>query len=438
MDHAPSDADGLYVPAASPAHAWTAVNGLRALASTARDAGRRLAVAPSAIGAWQGGAAAGFAHRRAVLSGRVADLATVSEQAAAAVEEWLFSAQASIAAMRAARDQVEAARAAEAAATSAGLPWTPARGAATTGAWRAWTRAKHEYWSGVDETGARLGRLRDGVRGHPSDATDHVDGFFGATLGGLRQDVAGVWGLTGKALTDRDEWWDGVSSLPGQVWDGLTGTVHDPVGAASALTDADAWQHGRYGEALGTAAALLVPSGRKLELFSADAGAIRFAARMADRHAPLPRLQTVDEMLDGVDLASHEHHDYGHAIRRHVAADDDYLADRLRNGTLLDDASRGFVPSSASTFPDVATANEMVTRALRANADEVRQFAAGQAGGVQLTLDVDGPIGKVMQVGDTGGFRTAPGDEIVVTLGRAADGSIYVRTAYPSIRGPAP
>jgi hypothetical protein len=66
---------------------------------------------------------------------------------------------------------------------------------------------------------------------------------------------------------------------------------------------------------------------------------------MADATLSAPRLQTLDEMIqNGVDFEAHEHASFGHTIRRHIATGHDYLRDRLANGTLLDDGSRGYAP----------------------------------------------------------------------------------------------
>ena len=441
MSLEPLDADGLVIPTATPSDAWSAVMGLRSVSAGAREVSRQLAGAPTVATAWAGSAEAGYRQRRAVLSTRVADIADVAEQAATVIRGWLSDADAAIAAMRAASDQVEAARAGEAAANAAGRYGTPDVNRASHAAWAAWAKAKRSYWDGVDATAARLGGLRAGLTDHPLDATEQIDGFFAGAVDQAGAGLGSAWGLTGEVLIDPGRWWQNVTSVAG----GVTGAVEHPIRTVEDTVDLDGWQHGRYGEAAAVVAAAVVPGPKVLggaasragartvrRGGSADRGARRFASRMADAAMPRPRLQTLDEMIEsGVDLEAHEHVDYGHAIRRHVATGDGYLRDRLKNGTLLDDGSRGSVPTRASSFTDLETANDYATRTIQAHEAELRDFCAHGASGEPFAIRgrFDHPLGDVLRpVGDR--FTVVPGHQIVVVAKLTPDRRLYIETAY--------
>jgi hypothetical protein len=432
----PLDADGLVIPDARPSAAWTAVMGLRSVSAGARDVGQRLTGAPGALTAWRGGAEVEYRQRRAELSGRVADLALVAEQGATVIHDWLVEADAAIAAMRTARDQVEAARLGEAAANAAGRYGTADLSLADHTAWVAWAQAKRRYWDGVEATAARLAGLRDGLGDLPPDGADQVDAFVKGTVGQFGAGLATVWGLTGQALVDPARWWRDVSSLPGQTWDAAATAFRHPVETAAASVDVDGWRHGRYGEAIAVGGTMFLPRPWWLRR-GPDEGKVRFAGHLADARLPRPRLQTVDEMLDqGVDLTEHEHAEYGHAIRRHVDTGPWYLADRLQHGTLLDDGSRGAVPKTASSFPDLATANRYTTAALRQHEAQLRLFcrtATGAADEPALLLSSTWtePVGQVMTKSRSG-FSVGVGRRVVVLVKLTPDRQPFVYTSYVS------
>jgi hypothetical protein len=427
----PLDADGLVIPDTRPSAAWTAVIGLRSVSAGARDVGQRLTGAPAASAAWRGQAQVEYRQRRAELSGRVADLAQVAEQGATVIHDWLVEADAAMAAMRSARDQVEAARAGEAAAHAAGRYGTADLNQADHAAWAAWAQAKRRYWDGVEATAARLAGLRDGLDDRPPDGTDQVDAFFQGTIGQIGAGLATTWGLTGEVLIDPARWWHNVTSVPGQTWDAATTAFRHPVDTAAATVDVDGWRHGRYGEAIAVGGTLFMPKPWWLRR-GPDEGRSRFASRLGNAGLPRPRLQTVDEMLArGVDLAEHEHAEYGHAIRRHVDTGPGYLADRLQHGTLLDDGGRGAVPKTASSFPDLATANRFTTATLREHEAQVRAYCARGVPDPPLTLvsTFAEPVGQVM-TRSRGGFSVGVGRRTVVVLKLTPDRQPFVYTSY--------
>ncbi len=425
----PSDADGLVIPAARPAEAWSAVMALTHAERAAADAGHRLAATGSVAQVWSGRAAQDYRARRADLAGRLAELTAVARVAAAVIRVWALDADAATAAMRAARDGIEQATARVEGARAAGRYWAPELTADLDRAWEAWGRAKQAYWDGTGRAASRLLAVRDLVSGRPEDGADQLRGFYHELRDGLVVEPAALaWGLTGEALVDRDRWWGNVSGLPVRAWSGLTDTVRHPLDAVAGAVDADGWQHGRYGEAAATVAVSFLPRSQVLR-FGREGGAAHYARAVLDRGAPKPRLQTVDEMLAGVDLTQHEHAEYGHTISRHVAVDDGYLADRLAHGTLVDGGGRGFVPREASRFTDLAAADRMVTEALRSNEARLRAFATG-AGPPTAAFRLTGAqaAGVVMSARG-GGFALRDSASVVVRMARGPEGP-YVVSAY--------
>jgi hypothetical protein len=164
-----------------------------------------------------------------------------------------------------------------------------------------------------------------------------------------------------------------------------------------------------------------------------DEGRLRYASRMADVRWPKPRLQTVDEMLDqGVELSEHEHADYGHTIRRHVDTGPGYLADRLQHGTLLDDGGRGGIPKTASSFPDLATANRYATSTLREHEAQLRSYcrtALPDDPPLMLTSAFAEPVGQIMRKSGSG-FSAGVGKRAVVLVKLTEERQPFVYTAY--------
>jgi hypothetical protein len=155
----------------------------------------------------------------------------------------------------------------------------------------------------------------------------------------------------------------------------------------------------------------------------------RFARNMADKHAPRPRVQTVDEMLAGAHLAAHEHYELGHAIRRHVDVDDDYLRDRLENGTLEDDGLRGRIPPNASAFDDMATADRAVTEVLRHHEADLRRLASGETTRLDpLRMTLPESQGRVMTpAGDTFILERSARVRVNVAI---KNGTVFIKSAY--------
>jgi hypothetical protein len=415
---------------------------LNAAAVAAGRAVETVAGPDAAVVCWSGDAAGAYRGVRDRLGWRAGQVAQAASAAAGAVLDWVRDAVPAHAALRVAfTDLTDLQRRAELAAASG---FDPARSpglstlqADLDHAWYRWQAALDGYRAVAAAAAGRLLAARDLVEDRALDGLDQFEGATGTLWGdGVAGPIGGVWALTGRALTDRDRWWDTVSGLPAAV----TGTASaaagavadDPWGAltgtAGQLVGAQAWSEGRYGEAAAGMAVVFIP-GSKWLTAGQDLGRIRFAATLADPDAPLPIPQTIDEMLAGVDLDRHEHATLGHALRRHVDVDRDYLMDRLTHGTLLPDGTRGWAPSEASRFTDRATAEATITRALQENQFELRGLSHREAGTeLKFELRSPTPIGEVMTRTD-GGFSLRDGHVLRLVVKVGPQGP-YIRTAY--------
>lgn len=431
MIRMPTDADGLVVPAADPEAAWDAASGLTSVARSALAAVDALSGTPASAVCWSGDAADGYRRVRARMARRSNEIAELASAGATVVLGWLREAGPALVAMRSvAARMTDLQRRVDAAAA---LAYDPVLDAALQAevdeTYRQWHVARDTYWQAVEVAARRLVALRDVVVDRPLDGQDQVEGAMQAVWDGyVAAPAAATWALTGLAFVDRDRWWDNVSGLPGATADTLGAVADDPLGALADVADVDAWESGHYGEATGGLAAMFLPGPRWLGL-GEDVGRLRFAKNIADPKAPKPQLQTVDEMLAGVDLARHEHYEYGHALRRHVDVDDDYLMDRLTYGTLLDDPGRGSPPKEASRFADRTTAEQAITQALRENQLDLRDFVHQPVGSeMHISYTSPTPIGEVMRRAD-GGFEVDVGHELALSIKIGPTGP-YIHTAF--------
>ncbi len=425
----PADIPGPILPQARPSVAWSAVTGLSAAGRALESAAQTLQSSPAAAQAWTGEAATAYRTRRAELSRRLVEAAAVAVEASTLIERWLAEAGAAMSALRSAKLQVEEATARLEQARMLTPDRMPEAARAHQEAWNAWGRAKRAYWDGLAHTSGRLLALREQITDRPWDGTDQVKGFYHALRDDLVLDPARTaWGLTGELLVDRETWWRNVSGLPGQVWDTLTGAVEHPVETAEGYVDADGWRHGRYGEAAAVTAVLVLPGPHWLKEGHGE-GTRRYARTALDPSAPRPSLQTVDEMLSGVDLSRHEHAAYGHTLSRHVDVDDGFLMDRLTHGTLAADGVRAFAPTEASRFTDRATAERAITQALRGNEAKVRAFvASGRSRALSVRMDFPEPVGRILTP-QGAGFAVRDGTSIRVWVRNGPRGP-YLESAY--------
>ncbi|GAB2672263.1 RNase A-like domain-containing protein [Thalassiella azotivora] len=396
---------------------------LRSAAGSAAEGRVRLDAAVA--GSWSGRASDGYLAGRGELSGRLGELEDLCSRFAGAVEEYLPVVEACSRRARAASQRAEVAESKVAAAgfgddvSGQQRELDDARGELG--------RAVAEYRDAVYRLSAVARSVSEAVRFTPRSAAGHVR-VAGETwwrLGVVETAEAG-WALTGGVVQDPAGWWSLVSSVPGAAWE----SVADPVATVDEAVGGPSFRQEQWGEGAGTLAAT-VGLGRVVKDLAVPDARERFARNMADRSAPLPRVQSVDEMLAGVDLSRHEHHDLGHVIRRHVEVDDDYLNDRLDHGTLLDDGTRGHRPPRASAFTHLESAQRVVTDVLRANEDKLRDFVTSGEPKLVLNVRYDvGEAGRVIRASDPDRIPVAP-DRVIVILRRDASGQPFIVTAYP-------
>ncbi len=424
----------MVLPRGRPERATEAVLALQRASLACRSAVHTLDGGPSLAPGWGGVAANEYRSRRAVLSGRCAELDRLTADAAAAVARWSVTAVADRASMVRAKAAVDDVVAAETAAAGAGQLYRPDLTTAHDAALAAWAGARDDYQAEVTRLAQQLTALRDDVTDRSLGLGEQAQAFVQTVWdGAVAAPAEQVWSLTGQALTDPNGWWDTVTALPGQARE-LAGRVfHDPLGVLGDTVDAEAWRNGHVGEGLGAAAVLFMPGPKWLEL-GPETSASRVLAGMSRVTRALPRLRTVDELLDRVDLELNEHPERGHVLERHVDVTDDYLMDRLTHGTLAPDGTRGLIPREASRFTDRATAETAITEALRAREAELREFAANPtSNGLRIDMNLDRDIGVVFRREPGGGFKREDGQGVTVVLAATPQGQVYIQTAFVGV-----
>lgn len=128
-------------------------------------------------------------------------------------------------------------------------------------------------------------------------------------------------------------------------------------------------------------------------------------------------------MADRYDLARDEQRG-GHTLDRHVGRSDAELQERL-------DRERNI--SAASTWTDRATAEEVVSEALRAGRGRIEKWMArgGRRPNLALHFDAGRTIGRSLRRGDS---QVVPCTSAVVVLRSDGADSFYVLTTYPEVR----
>jgi toxin YxiD len=136
--------------------------------------------------------------------------------------------------------------------------------------------------------------------------------------------------------------------------------------------------------------------------------------RSSDSHAPSG---------DRYDLSRDEQRG-GHTLDKHVGRTDDQLRERL-------DRERDI--SAASTWTDLAAAEETVAAALRSNQAKVDRWNDRGYPRTNLALHFDAghTIGRTMRHGET---SSEPCSSAVVVLKADRDGGFFVLTTYPEAR----
>jgi hypothetical protein len=285
-------------------------------------------------------------------------------------------------------------------------------------------RASTHYQGAVEELQASLRSVPTWADDDPSVAW-HV----GAGLDRFLQ-LAVVEPAKGAAMLalgwveDPAGWRSMVGAIPASLWDLVT----HPRRTVDELLAGEDVRNGQIGAAVGTWLSMAVVPSKALRAMASPEARTKYARHMADPNAPRPRVQTVDEMLAGVDLAAHEHYALGHVVRRHVV-DDDYLRDRLRNGTLLDQGQRGRSLNEVSSWSDLATAERSITETLRQHEGRLRTWIAeSRSDTIVLKYTSQEPLGRVL-FSSAGQETWAPSSRARVVLRREGD-EVFIYTAY--------
>ncbi|HZI96901.1 MAG TPA: RNase A-like domain-containing protein [Actinomycetales bacterium] len=372
---------------------------------------------------WRGSASTGYLDQRGRASGRLDATAGFARSLSTAIDRYADAVRPATLTMRRAGADLELALTRQAAADEADRA-TAAR--LVSHAWDEYDRGKRAYdWAVAD--------LMDAVSAVPEFQPDPADSTHDhlSALGrrfwnqAVAEPFAGAKMLAFGWVDDPEGWRAMVSGIPGSVWDQAT----HPVRTVDEMLAGDDWRSGQYGAAVGSALSMAAVHGKVVKAMASPEVRARYARNMADPNAPRPRVQTADEMLAGVHLAAHEHHDLGHAVRRHVDVDDDYLRDRLENGTLEDGGTRGPIPPDASSFRDLATAERAITEVLKAYEADVRALASGEVQRLRaMTMTFDEPLGRVMSP-DDGRFTVRESAKIRVVL-VSKDGTVFIKSAY--------
>lgn len=138
---------------------------------------------------------------------------------------------------------------------------------------------------------------------------------------------------------------------------------------------------------------------------------------VALRAVPLPGVQAL--LAGEADLAHHEARG-GHTILKHVGKRIEVLQARLEL------EAPGEPLAQRSTFPDLATAQELVRRALLANRPKIHSLVDGpKATSRTLKFPLDEPVGTVLRQDGS----VVPGRSVVVVL-RKKGGEVFIETAW--------
>ncbi|WP_461022369.1 RNase A-like domain-containing protein [Thalassiella azotivora] len=291
-------------------------------------------------------------------------------------------------------------------------------------------RVVAEYRGAVDRLSAVARSVSDSVRRVPETAADHA-GVAGETLLRLAvvEPAQAGWELTAGLFQDPARWWGTVSSIPGSVWE----QVSDPVGTADEMVGGPQYRAGEIGAGVGTTLSMV--AGTKYVKQALD----DVPSRAGDGDGGGSpgsggrRPQSVDELLAGVDLLRHEGEGLGHTIERHVDVDDDYLNDRLDNGTALPNGERRDPPEWASAWTDRQTAERVITDVLRDNEERLREFAANDKKVLPLTVPYEGAgIGRCFARDDDSPRPSWEPNAVTIIIRRTPDGDPFVLTAFPT------
>ncbi|MGI4894396.1 MAG: RNase A-like domain-containing protein [Janthinobacterium lividum] len=402
----------------SPQAANGAAGAARAGAAVLADAGERARSGREALGGWVGAAQDGFADRLTQLQGYLEVVTRTASAGAGVIEGYareLGMLKGRLAGIDAQLEYVQGAL---------------DRGVEDFALWESrwaeldhWTASRSVVVAAFDaasqELATRLSGLVDEVAGRPRRVGEQVSDAVTTVVG----QVQGTGFLLFGWSWDGAGWLDMVRAVPGVV----RGAVADPVGTAVAVLPIEELRDHRWGVAGASLGMAGLDKGLGRELEGVTPDHVERRGHLDEHGEPLP--QSMPELLAGVDLERSEVFPGAHTIARHVEVDDEFLKQRLTDGT-VEEGNPGRVPSAASRWTDLETANRVITETLRANEDKLNQkVAAGKQ-----TINVEAPApadsGVAWVKDGSEGFVQKPVVKCIVRLGRSDDGSWYVVTAY--------
>jgi hypothetical protein len=136
--------------------------------------------------------------------------------------------------------------------------------------------------------------------------------------------------------------------------------------------------------------------------------------------APGPPAIALATGVPGGSLSAHEGVEGGHPVSRHVGKSDDDLRRRLSEPGVR----------TASTFPDLATADVAVGEVLRRRSREVAGWLErGPRGLRDFRATLDRPVGRVLRQGDARPVTGRTAVAVLAPSGRFPEG-FRVHTAY--------
>ncbi|MFB9376052.1 RNase A-like domain-containing protein [Kineococcus gynurae] len=375
----------------------------RAVGGAAGDPGLPGAVVgPTTAAAWRGPAAAAFADRRADLDDDVGWLVPALASAAGAVRE--YAACLAVARVRV-RQAAAAAEAADREAATGPLGAAPLRWAEAD-RWRASVQAAvDDVAAAGDRLATTLFALLDPRPVRPRRVAEQVLDLGTA----MTDEAAGSLYLLAGWSWDGSGWRTTVAATP----DLLREQARHPVRSVQEGLQVEAFGEGRYGTGLG--AILGTAWLRRLPALSHEVPG-----------------QTLAEMRLGVRLDRHEGPGLGHTLARHVVSDE-----FLRARILARDDVRGRALRESSSWTDRPTAEAHLTRAIGANAADLRRLMADERI-ARITLGE--PVGP-----DAGRSWFLEGAELrsersgsMVAVLRRGDSGWYLLTSFVQRRPPGP
>jgi Bacterial CdiA-CT RNAse A domain len=413
------------VPDVDVEAARTTAERLRRVSRLGGQAGARLGT--TAPHGWSGAASEAYYGQRGRAAERADVLAGFARSVSSGLDRYADSVDGALSGMRRCAEDLDIVLSHKASALADPSPAVQqAAQAEVDDVWSRYEAHRRKYDLAVLDLTDLLGAVPD-FEGRHRDFWDHVsDAGRVFVERGLVEPATALGQMAGAIWDDPGSTDDLVKGLVA----GWLQQLRHPVATTKDSVGWEYWQDGEYGNGVGAAMSVVGGPLIRQALRRIDAPE-HFERNVADPKAPRPRIQTVDEMLAGVDLEAHEHYYLGHTIRRHVDVDDEYLIDRLENGTLLDPVKRGGKPPVASQWTDLETAELEITALLKANERQVRQFAQrGKAASLTLQGPCSAICGTSLYPRIDGVYPRSTASQLTVVLTRK-DGQVLIKTAYP-------